>query len=58
MYFFSIETLLKIAEENKTTAIKNNPITRDQKIFNSMILPLDKKIHNKYIINGDKNIDK
>ena len=58
MYFFSIETLLKIAEENKTMAIKNNPIIRDQKIFNSMILPLDKKIHNKYIINGDKNIDK
>ena len=58
MYFFSIETLLKIAEENKKIDIRNSPIKRDQKIFNSIILPLDKKIHNKYKINGDKNIDK
>jgi hypothetical protein len=47
MYFFSVETLSKIAVENKVMAIKNNPIKRDQKIFNSIILPLDKKIQNK-----------
>ncbi len=47
MYFFSIETLLKIAEENKTMAIRDNPIKRDQKILNSITLPLDKKIQNK-----------
>ena len=45
--FFSVETLLKIAEENKKMDIRNSPIKRDQKIFNSIILPLDKKIQNK-----------
>mgnify|MGYP004292560587 FL=1 len=47
MYFFSVETLLKIAVENKIVIIKNNPNKRDQKILNSIILPFDKKIHNK-----------
>ena len=36
-----------VIAENKVMAIKNNPIIRDQKIFNSIILPLDRKIQNK-----------
>jgi hypothetical protein len=40
-------TLLKMAVENNVIAIRNNPIKRDQKILNSIILPFDKKIQNK-----------